>query len=275
MGDTNPMNKSGLNRVVVTGGGTFVGISIASALLAEGADVTLIIRSDNEERLGPLASRVRWQVADMWDPASLRGRARGHSALIHTVGSLTDDPQRGLTFHRLNFLSARNAANMCISDGVPHMILLSAANAPWINHNYVKAKREAEEYLRRVGLQSSIVRAPLSYVRGQPRPLFYRMMSALGAIPLINLLGLRQVAPMPLDILARGVARIALQPPSTRSHYSAVDLWRLNKREEIRGELPVMRDFDEALSSQPTVPYEQIDEETPFGWIPPSGGAKS
>lgn len=269
------MIKSGLKRVVVTGGGTFVGISIASALLAEGADVTLIIRAEDVDRLGPLASRVRWQIADIWDPASLRGRARGHTALIHTVGSLTDDPQRGLTFHRLNFLSARNAANICISDGVPHMILLSAANAPWINRRYVKAKREAEAYLRRVGLQSSIIRAPLSYVRGQPRPLFYRMMSALGAIPLINLLGLRQVAPMPLDILARGVARIALAPYSSHTTYSAVDLWRLNSREETRGELPVMRAFDEAISTETAIPYEQLDEDTPFGWMPPSGDRKS
>ncbi|QPC84840.1 NAD(P)H-binding protein [Phototrophicus methaneseepsis] len=269
------MAVSNPKRVVVTGGGTFLGISIASALLAEGAEVTLILRPGNEKKLGPLASRVRWHVADMWDPASLRGRSRGHGVLIHTVGSMTADPARGLTYHRLNFLSARNAANMCISDGVPHMVLLSAASAPWINRQYVKAKREAEAYLRRVGIQSSVIRAPLTYVRGQQRPLFYQAISTLGAIPIVNLFGLRYVAPIPLDLAARGIARIALSPTHTRTIYTAVDLRRLNKREELQGTLPSMRAFDETLTEAPESPYAHLDEDTPFGWMPESGDKPS
>lgn len=269
------MAVSNPKRVVITGGGTFLGISIASALLAEGADVTLILRPGNEKRLGPLATRVRWHIADMWDPASLRGRARGHGTLIHTVGSMTDDPARGLTYHRLNFLSARNAANMCISDGVPHMVLISAVAAPWVNRQYVKAKREAEAYLRRVGIQSSVIRAPLTYVRGQPRPLFYQAMSLLGAVPIINLLGFRYVAPIPLDLAARGIARIALNPTLNRTLYTAVDLRRLNKREERQGTLPTMQAFDDAHTDTSASPYAYLDEDTPFGWMPESGSDKS
>ena len=45
--------KSKEKRVLVTGGGTFLGDSIAAALLAEGADVTLLVRPEAEEKLGP------------------------------------------------------------------------------------------------------------------------------------------------------------------------------------------------------------------------------
>lgn len=84
-------------HILVTGGGTFLGDNIAAALLAEGAQVTLLVRPGAEDKLGPLAQRVRWIVADVWNPASLRGRARGHASVIHTVGSMVADRHKVLT----------------------------------------------------------------------------------------------------------------------------------------------------------------------------------
>lgn len=256
-------------RVLVTGGGTFLGDNIASALLAEGADVTLLVREGVENRLGPLRQRVRWFVADIWDPSSLRGRARGHQVVIHTVGSMVAEPSKGLTHHRLNFVSARNVTNMCVSDGVAFMILLSSPSAPWISRAYIAAKREAEVYLRRVGMRSTVIRAPLTYVRGRPRPLFYRLMTLLGSIPLVASLGFGRIAPMPVDILARGVARIALQDMERpKKIYFASDLRRRNTAEERRG-YSTLRTQDFSLSSKPVQhPIELLGEDVPFGWMP-------
>ncbi len=170
-------------RVLVTGGGTFLGNSIAAALLAEGAEVTLLVRPGAEDKLGSLAERARWYSANVWDSASLKGRARGHGVVIHTVGSLSADPAQGLTFQYLNFVSARNVANMCVNSGVPHMVLLSSVRAPWINGQYIAAKREAETYIPRVGLRSTVIRAPISYLRGMRRRPFYGLMTLLGSIP--------------------------------------------------------------------------------------------
>ncbi|MFZ2879566.1 MAG: hypothetical protein WA009_08525, partial [Phototrophicaceae bacterium] len=39
-------------RVLVTGGGSFLGDYIAAALVAEGADVTLLVRPGAEDHLG-------------------------------------------------------------------------------------------------------------------------------------------------------------------------------------------------------------------------------
>lgn len=262
------MNPIKQNRVLVTGGGTLLGMNIAAALLAEGAEVTLLVRPGTEDRIGPLAQRVRWYVADVWDPASLRGRGRGHATVIHTVGSMIAEPSQGLTYHRLNVVSARNVTNMCINDGVPHLVFMSGSSAPWISRQYIHAKREAESYIRRVGLSASLVRAPILYMRGDRRPLFYSFISLLARIPPLSWTPLKRVAPMPMDVLARGVARIALEKPPSKGVFFASDIRKRNKREELRGQMTAMQAFGVSQSMEPPRPYESLNEDTPFGWMP-------
>jgi uncharacterized protein YbjT (DUF2867 family) len=253
-------------KILVTGGGTFLGDNIAAALLAEGADVTLLVRPGAEDKLGPLAARARWLAADVWNPASLRGRARGHTAVIHTVGSMVADPAQGLTHQWLNFVSARNVANMCVSDGVQSMVLLSTVRAPWVSGQYVRAKREAEGYISRVGLTPTIIRAPVAYVRGVRRHPFYLLMTLFGSIPVLRWFAFGRIAPMPVDMLARGVARIALEKNHTKTVYYAPDLRRRNTAREARRAGPPP---PPGVERRVRHPIELLDEDTPFGWIPP------
>jgi uncharacterized protein YbjT (DUF2867 family) len=228
-----------------------------------------MVRPDAKDKLGALAQRVRRITADVWDPASLRGRARDHAHVIHTVGSMVANPAQGLTYHRLNFVSARNATNMCISDGVPNLVLISSVRAPWINRRYIHAKREAEAYIARVGLNAQIIRAPLVYLRGQSRPLFYQMITLLGSTPPISWLGFNRIAPMPVDILARGIARITLEEHHTKTYYYAPDLRRRNSRQEQRGIVPMAIPRIPNQPPRPVHPFETLPEDTPFGWSPP------
>jgi uncharacterized protein YbjT (DUF2867 family) len=255
-------------RILVTGGGTFLGDNIAAALLAEGAEVTLLVRPGAEDKLGPLAQRVRWWTADVWNPASMRGRARGHASVIHAVGSMMEDTTQGLNHHYLNFVSARNVANMCVSDGVPHMVLMSGAAAPWTSGAYIRAKRDAETYIGRVGLQASIIRAPLAYVRGRPRPIFFQIMTLLGSIPPISWLGFGRFAPMPVDMLARGVARITLERKRNKIVYYAPDLRKRNNRQEVRRVVRPPTQQTPRERARIDIP----DDEAPFGWMPPERG---
>jgi uncharacterized protein YbjT (DUF2867 family) len=255
-------------RVLVTGGGTFLGDNIAAALLAEGAEVTLLVRPGAEDKLGPLAQRVRWWTADVWEPSSLKGRARGHNSVIHTVGSMTADPAQGITYQWSNFVSARNVANMCVSGGVAHMVLLSSVRALWVSGEYIAAKREAEDYMDRVGLRATIIRAPLVYMRGTQRPLFYRLMTLLGVLPPFLWLGFRRIAPMPVDVLARGVARITLDPQVNKRIYFAPDLRRRNTSRERRQGVSFMPN-EMGQQMRPAHPVQLLDEDAPFGWTPP------
>lgn len=254
-------------RILVTGGGTLLGDAVAAALLAEGADVTLLVRPGAEDRLTALGQRARLVYADVWEPSSLKGRARGAQAVIHTVGGMTADPAHGLSFSYLNVVSARNVANMAVNSGAPRMVLLSAVSAPWVPRGYVRAKREAEQYLERIGLRATIIRAPVVYLRGSHRRLFYRAISALGNFPLTGWAGFRAVAPLPLDVVARGAARITLAPRSDKLVYAARDLRGHNSPSELRRGYPdAGPPLDEML--QPATTIQLLDDEVPFGWTP-------
>lgn len=256
-------------RVLVTGGGTFLGDAITAALLAEGVDVTLLVRPGAEDRLGPLAQRARWFTADVWNPGSLKGRGRGHATVVHTVGSMVADPAKGLSFDTLNFISARNVANMCVSSGVPHMVLMSAVRAPWTSSGYIHAKREAEHYIGRVGVRPTIIRAPVAYMRGSRRGLFYRFMSLIGSVPPLSWTLLSRIAPLPIDVLARGVARITLDERATKPIYYARELRRRNTSNELRRAIPLLPANPDTSGPQVN-PFDLIDDDTPFGWTPPS-----
>jgi uncharacterized protein YbjT (DUF2867 family) len=260
-------------RILVTGGGTFLGDSIAAALLAEGAEVHLLVRPGAEDRLGPLGQRVKWWTADVWNPGSLRGRARGCDSVVHTIGSMTADPAQGLTHQWLNFVSARNVANMCVSDGCSQMVLMSSPRAPWVNGQYLKAKRDAEAYMTRVGLKPRIIRAPVAYLRGQRRHPFYLLMTALGSIPPFSWVFFGRVAPMPVDMIARGVARITLQPDPKKTLYYAGDLRKRNTASEARQAAPQVATED-MIRHREVHPFELMDEDAPFGWVPPDDTPK-
>ncbi len=253
--------------ILVTGGGTFLGDNIAAALLAEGAKVSLLVRPGGEDKLGPLAQQARWSTADVWNPASLRGKARNHSVVIHTVGSLHADQTQGLSFSQLNFVSARNVANMCVSDGVERMILISGVSAPWINRAYIRSKRDAERHMQRNGLRAAVVRAPLIYVPGRSRPFFYRLMTLLGALPPLSWLYLGKIAPMPVDTLARGVALLAISEYEGQNIFYARDL-----RRRIRhgvSKLPIAAlHSSHSQETESESPYDNLDEDLPFGWTP-------
>ncbi len=256
MPDTTP------RRVFVAGGTGFLGYRVVRALLDEGAEVTVLVRPDSEEKLGALRGQVRWLHGDAWNPGSLRGRARGHAAVIHLIGGVKPDPARGLTFRQLNTVSARNVTQMAVNDGVPHLILLSASAAPiGVSGEYIESKREAERHLRNSGLAWTIIRAPLLYVPGGERNSLYRVFTILSLIPLFGL-PFTARAPMAVDTAARGIASLAMSADSFQTRLIGPRQLRRFGRASERKHTP------ESIRLVPDIGDQDIDE-PPFGWLPP------
>lgn len=71
--------------VLLTGASGYVGLHVLRALVADGHEVTALVRSP--ARLGPLASLpgVRVVVADLEDPRALTTALPGHAACVHAA----------------------------------------------------------------------------------------------------------------------------------------------------------------------------------------------
>ncbi|MCZ2099053.1 MAG: NAD(P)H-binding protein [Anaerolineae bacterium] len=261
------MARRNWNRVFVTGGTSFLGLRVVAALIELGADVTVLVRPENEDKLGALRRHVRLVSGNVWDRASLKGRSRGHGVVVHLVGSIHAQPERGLTFQQLNLVSARNAISMAVSDGVPYFVLLSAVARPLgVPAEYIYSKREAEDYLRGSGLAWTIVHAPLLFDAGQRRSAPFKALNAVGGLPLVRVLAGRRT-PLPVEIAARGIARLTLQEelPASRRVYAG-DLRRLGRVRRQKAS----RDRAPWLS-RPAHRESSADwpaEEVPFGWLP-------
>ncbi|MBN1680480.1 MAG: NAD(P)H-binding protein [Anaerolineae bacterium] len=261
------MARRNWNNVFVTGGTSFVGLHVVRALVDAGANVTVLVRPDAEDKLGPLRRHIRLISGDVWNSASLKGRSRGHGVVIHLVGSIRAQPERGLTFHQLNLVSARNAIGMAVSDGVPYFVLLSAiSNPPGVPGEYLRSKREAEAYLRSSGLKSAIIRAPVMFDRVQRGGQLFAALSAVESLPMLRVFTGRR-APLPVDIAARGIAQAALEPelPRDRLLYAG-DLRRLGR---IKYPRRVPR------NTRPRTPRARRpdnmnlpENDIPFGWLP-------
>ncbi|WP_119065378.1 SDR family oxidoreductase [Aggregatilinea lenta] len=256
------MPRRNWNKVFVTGGTSFIGRQVVAALVEANAEVTVLVRPDHEDRLGTLRRHVRIVFGDVWNPASLKGRSRGHGVVVNLVGSIRAQPERGLTFQQLNLASARNAIAMAVSDGVPYFVLLSAAsNLTGVPSEYLRTKREAEDYLRNSGLRWTIVRAPLLFDRDQSTATLFSLLSIGGRLPPLSLF-FRRRAPLPVDTAARGIARLALQDDLPRDQLIyAGALRRLGRAKRERRRLP--RAMPHLRANEPT-----LDDDAPFGWLP-------
>lgn len=261
------MPRRNWNKVFITGGTSFVGQQVVATLVEAGADVTVLVNPEHEDSLGILRRHVHMVSGDVWNSASLKGRSRGHGVVVHLVGSVRAQPEKGLTFHQLNLVSARNTISMAVSDGVPYFVLLSAASRPaGVSAEYLRSKREAEDYLRNSGLRWTIVRAPMVFDRVQRGGALFASLAWIGALPLLRVFVGRRT-PLPVDVAARGIAQAALQEdlPRNQTIYAGHlrRLGRVKSPRRVRIAVPQMR-------RPRRDPFEVIDDEAPFGWLPGS-----
>lgn len=247
-------------KVLVTGATGFLGYRVVMALLELGADVTVLARPDRTELLSSLQNRITILNADVWNKASLKGRARGQGVILHLVGSPHADSSRGLTHHQLNLVPARHVIGMAISDGVPNIVLLSSAARPFdVSGEYIRSKRESEEYLQNSGVEWTIVRAPDVFLPKQSFSL--RFISLIGRIFPLNLL-FGNILPLPVDIAARGIASLALTPQAFQNRIIYARQLRKLARSQ-QNQRPLMGPVFNKSNDNDTI------NEPPFGWMPP------
>lgn len=114
-------------RVLVTGGGGFLGQAIARSLLARGDEVRVLGRSERPA-LGAAGADVR--RGDVADPGAVAAAVAGCQAVVHTAAKV-GSWGRARDFHRTNVVGTRNVIAACRLHAVPRLVYTST---PSVTH---------------------------------------------------------------------------------------------------------------------------------------------
>jgi len=163
--------EDGVMKVFVTGGTGFVGTEIIDKLISEGHDVLALVRGDSSR----LDTRTEAVKGDILKPETFSDYLEGVDAVINLVGIIREIPSKGVTFENMHFKATKNVVDASVKHGVKRFIQMSAngtrANAVSGYHIY---KYEAEEYIKKSGLDYTIFRPSLVY---GPKDSFINMLA--------------------------------------------------------------------------------------------------
>lgn len=137
--------------ILVTGGTGFVGSAVVERLLGAGRRVRVLSRSQ------PREPRVEWVQGDVTDPAAVGRAVAGCSHVVHLVAIRRQ--WRDRTFAAVTAGGGRNVAEAARRAGVERLVHVSAlgvSDRP--ETGYMRAKKEAEDAVRRSGLEHVILR---------------------------------------------------------------------------------------------------------------------
>lgn len=189
-------------RVLLLGGGGFIGRHLAAQLCDAGVEVRIPTRDRERAKAALiLLPTVDLQVADLHDAAQLDGLLDGVQAVVNLVGVLHDD--RG-AFQRAHVDLPRHLVEACRRRGVKRLVHLSALGASVAGHSrYLRSKGEGERIIGEAADLCTTIFRP-SVVFGEGDRFLSLFASMARSFPIIPLAG-AQVRFQPVYV--RDVAR--------------------------------------------------------------------
>lgn len=153
------MGSETTEMILVTGGTGFVGSHLVARLVQAGEQVRALARTRVE------ISGVEVVVGDVRDLSAVTAAVRDCQAVIHLVGIVREIGEA--TFQRVHVDGTRTVVQACVEAGVGRLLHMSALGArPGARSTYHRTKWEAEELVRRSGLQATIFRPSVIFGAG-------------------------------------------------------------------------------------------------------------
>lgn len=204
-----------MGTIFITGATGFIGQRLADALVRDGHEVVCAVRDPQHRH----DARFHYVVVDFTldvDAADWLARLSGIDVVINAVGILREHGSQ--TFAAIHSRTPRALFTACMQAGVKRVVQISALGADEdAVSNYHLSKKEADDYLAGLPLQSVIVQPSLIYGPGGTSA---RLFTTLASLPLIMLpgQGRQQVQPVHIDDLVAAVRSLVECdiPPATR-----------------------------------------------------------
>ncbi|MBI4240270.1 MAG: complex I NDUFA9 subunit family protein [Candidatus Rokubacteria bacterium] len=206
-------------RILVTGGTGFVGKAVVRALQAQGFMVRCLVRPGSEPDLRGFESIER-VPGDVLTPKGLAASIEGCTAVVHLVGIIREHPGLGITFERLHAAATIHMVEATRAAGVRRYLQMSALGTrPNARSRYHQTKWEAEEAVRRSGLEWTIFRPSVIYGTGDGFvTLLARLVRRLPVVPVIGD-GTYQLQPVAVEQVAEAFARATTREATAGQTY--------------------------------------------------------
>lgn len=206
-------------QIFVTGGTGFVGKVVLRALQAHGFIARCLVRPGSEPDLRGFESIER-VPGDVLTPKGLAASIEGCTAVIHLVGIIRERPGLSVTFERMHAVATANMVESARAAGVRRYLQMSALGTrPNARSRYHRTKWEAEEAVRRSGLEWTIFRPSVIYGPGDGFvTLLARLVRRLPVVPVIGD-GKYQLQPVAVEQVAEAFARALEQERTAGQTY--------------------------------------------------------
>ena len=185
-------------RIAVTGGTGFVGRHLARALVEAGHEIVLLARGVDQRDLSMRAlSGARFAAAGVSDEKALAEAFAGCAAVAHCAGINREIGEQ--TYARVHVQRTRNVVESARTAGVGKVALMSFLRArPACGSGYHQSKWAAEEIVRGCGLDYTVIKAGMTYGRGDH--MLDHLSHALHTLPVFASVGFREAPVRPLAV---------------------------------------------------------------------------
>nr|VFK53615.1 MAG: NADH dehydrogenase [Candidatus Kentron sp. TUN]VFK60884.1 MAG: NADH dehydrogenase [Candidatus Kentron sp. TUN]VFK70098.1 MAG: NADH dehydrogenase [Candidatus Kentron sp. TUN] len=153
-------------KVAILGGTGYLGSYLVDALIANGHEPALLVRSKDSGKIHR-AHQCTCISGALDQEEALRRTFSGCEAVIYNVGILREFPQHNITFKSLQYEDACRAMDVAADIGIARFILTSANGVKPDGTPYQRTKYLAEEHLRSSQLSGTVFRP--SVIFGDPR----------------------------------------------------------------------------------------------------------
>jgi NADH dehydrogenase len=187
--------------VLVTGASGFIGSHTVRHLFGRGHRVRGLVRAASH-RQALQGLDVEIVEGNVEDESALRRAAQGVETIVHTVGIITET--QGKTFEKTVRLGTRNLVEVAKGAGVRRVIFISAMGVEHRSTPYWDTKFEAEEIVKRSGMEYTILRPSLVLGAGSK---FLPRVVEMVKRPFPSGVGAAQVQPMDVGDLCECIVQ--------------------------------------------------------------------
>jgi NADH dehydrogenase len=206
--------------ILVSGGTGFVGSAITRELMRRGERVAVLSREAEKAR-AKFGDEVEARGGDVRDAKSLAAAMEGVDIVVNAVqfpGSPIENRRKGYTFEEVDLKGTRHQVDAAKAAGVRRFVYISGVGADKdADKHWFRYKWEAEEYLKKSGLEWVIIRP--TWVFGPDDVSLNRFLGFAKLLPFVPMFGSgkQDMQPVFIDDVARVAADAALKPEAANT----------------------------------------------------------